>query len=88
MVDEALPLKADPRPLRYAFLDLNAYFASVEQQERPRCIGRRAREMQLQRLPAQRQVRPLADLPRMRIGECAPGRAARGEDGREGERRK
>ncbi|MGV3614348.1 MAG: Y-family DNA polymerase [Fimbriimonas sp.] len=35
MVDEVLPLLHQERRLRVLFLDLNSYFASVEQQERP-----------------------------------------------------
>ncbi len=35
MVDESLPFEHRARPLRYLFLDLNSYFASVEQQDRP-----------------------------------------------------
>ena len=41
VVDSHLPLiDRDPRPLRVVFLDLNAYFASVEQAERPELRGR------------------------------------------------
>ena len=40
MVDVTLPFERRELNLRYLFLDLNSYFASVEQQERPELRGR------------------------------------------------